>query len=71
MMVKFIGIDEINWRKYTELMKGLNLRADKEEKPSEELKSCNQRSRRKIKRKQFMEAEECFKKHGVANPGKC
>ncbi|MDE3400064.1 MAG: hypothetical protein PWK00_03430, partial [Coxiella burnetii] len=34
--VEFMGINEIIWGKYRELMKDLNLRADKEGKSSEE-----------------------------------
>lgn len=58
VIVEFMGINEIIWGKYLELMKGLNLRADKEGKSLEKFGSCNQRGRRKTKRNQPREPKD-------------
>jgi len=56
--VEFMGINEIIWGKYLKLMKGLNLRADKEGKSLEKCGSCNQRGRRKTNRNQPREPKD-------------
>lgn len=56
--VEFMGINEIIWGKYRELMKDLNLRADKEGKSSEKFGSCNPRGRRNTERNQPRELKD-------------
>lgn len=58
VIAEFMGINEIIWGKYIELMKGLNLTADKEGKSLERFGSCNQRGRRKTERKQPWELKD-------------
>lgn len=58
VIVEFMGINEIIWGKYIELMKGLNLMADKEGKSLERYGSCNQRGRRKTERNQPWELKD-------------